>query len=251
MPSDPTLPAHGAPAGPGAEQLAGAQALGMDRVMLDRAVGGWRGMIDSGVPATVFVLAYLVTGQDLQPALIAALASGGLIALVRIARREPLQQVLAGFLGVAISAFVATRTGRAENYFLIGLLINVGYLAAYAGSIVVRWPLMGVIIESLRGESVSAWRSDPALYRAYATASWVWVAMFALRLVIQLPMYFAGAVGLLGVAKLALGWPLFLLAAYLSYQIIHPVLAAAKARSEATEAAAGPAGSPIVEADPA
>jgi len=48
--------------------------------------------------------------------------------------------------------------------------------------------------------------------------------MFALRLLVQLPMYFAGAVGMLGVAKLVMGWPMFLLAAYLSYQIIHPVL---------------------------
>ncbi len=238
------------PSGPGAEQLASAEALGMDRAMLDTAIGGWRGMIDSGVPATVFVVAYLVTGQQLQPALVAALASGALIALLRIVRREPLQQVLAGFLGVAISAFVATRTGRAENYFLLGLLVNVGYLAGYLVSILVRWPVMGLVVESLRGESLSAWRSDPLLYRAYATASWVWVAMFGLRLVIQLPMYFAGAVGMLAVAKLALGWPLFLLAAYLSYQIIHPVLAAAKERAEAA-AQDAPIGSPIIEADPA
>ncbi len=232
--------------GPGAEQLASAEALGLDRAMLDRAIGGWRGMIDSGVPATVFVLAYLLTGQDLHPALVAALASGAVIALVRIVRREPLQQVLAGFLGVAVSAFVATRTGRAENYFLFGLLTNAGYLAAYVASIVAGWPVIGLVVESLRGESLSAWRSDPQLYRAYATASWVWVVMFALRLMIQLPMYFAGAVGMLGVAKLVLGWPLFLLTAYLSYRIIGPVLAAAKQRAESVQ------DSPLaIDADPA
>ena len=213
-------------------------ALGVDRAMLDQAIGGWRGMIDSGLPAAVFVVVYLVTSQQLQPAVVAALITGLVIAALRLARRESLQQVVAGFFGVAISAFVATRTGRAENYFLIGILINVAYMLAYAVSCLVRWPLLGLIIGYVRGDA-TGWRSDPRQYRAYATASWIWVAMFGLRLVIQLPMYFAGAVGMLGVAKLALGWPLFLLAAYLSYRIIHPVIKQVDAEATLLEPATG------------
>ena len=212
--------------------------LGVDRAMLDQAIGGWRGMIDSGLPAAVFVIAYLATSQQLRPTVIAALVSGAVIAVVRLARRESLQQVVAGFFGVAISAFVATRTGRAENYFLIGILINVAYMLAYAISCIVRWPLLGVIIGYVRGDA-TGWRADPRQYRAYATASWIWVAMFGLRLVIQLPMYFAGAVGMLGVAKLVLGWPLFLLAAYLSYRIIHPVLKQVESEAALLEPSVG------------
>jgi hypothetical protein len=209
--------------------------------MLDQAIGGWRGMIDSGLPAAVFVVVYLITAQQLQPAVIAALITGVVIAALRLARRESLQQVVAGFFGVAISAFVATRTGKAENYFLIGILINIAYMLVYAVSCLVRWPLLGLIVGYVRGDA-TGWRADPRQYRAYSTASWIWVAMFGLRLVIQLPMYFAGAVGMLGVAKLALGWPLFLLAAYLSYRIIHPVLKqvdAEAARVELAEPATG------------
>jgi hypothetical protein len=224
-------PAQG-PTGPTADTL------GVDRAMLDQAIGGWRGMIDSGLPAAVFVVVYLVTSQQLQPAVVAALITGLVIAALRLARRESLQQVVAGFFGVAISAFVATRTGRAENYFLIGILINVAYMLAYAVSCLVRWPLLGLIIGYVRGDA-TGWRSDPRQYRAYATASWIWVAMFGLRLVIQLPMYFAGAVGMLGVAKLALGWPLFLLAAYLSYRIIHPVIKQVDAEATLLEPATG------------
>lgn len=212
--------------------------LGVDRAMLDNAIGGWRGMIDSGVPAVVFVVAYIVTSQQLRPSLIAALVAGGVIALARIVRREPMQQVAAGFFGVAISALVATRTGRAENFFLVGILINVAYMLAYAVSCLVRWPLLGLIVGYVRGDA-TGWREDPRLYRAYATASWVWVAMFGVRLAIQLPLYFAGAVGMLGAAKLALGWPLFLLAAYLSYQIIHPVLRRVQEQGAALTAAPG------------
>lgn len=222
----------------GVQGTQAADSLGVDRAMLDQAIGGWRGMIDSGLPAAVFVIAYLATSQQLRPSVIAALVSGAVIAVVRLARRESLQQVVAGFFGVAISAFVATRTGRAENYFLIGILINIAYMLAYAISCIVRWPLLGVIIGYVRGDA-TGWRADPRQYRAYATASWIWVAMFGLRLVIQLPMYFAGAVGMLGVAKLVLGWPLFLLAAYLSYRIIHPVLKQVESEAALLEPSVG------------
>ncbi|MCU0300352.1 MAG: DUF3159 domain-containing protein [Candidatus Nanopelagicales bacterium] len=209
------------------------EAIGVDRQMLDQAIGGWRGLIDSGVPTAVFVLAYIATGQQLRTALVAAVVAGLVIAVLRLVRREPLQQVLAGFVGVAISAFVAERTGQAENYFLIGILINIGYGAAYLVSILARWPLMGLIVGYFRGDA-TGWRADRRQYVAYLTASWIWVAMFGLRLLVQLPLYFAGAVGLLGAARLLMGWPMFLLAAYLTYRVLHPVLTAADAREAQT-----------------
>jgi hypothetical protein len=218
------------PSGPHPTHQAPEQ-IGVDREMLDRAVGGWRGMIDSGVPTVVFVVAYVVTSQQLRPSLVAAVAAGLVIALWRLARHESLQQVLAGFFGVAVSALVATRTGRAENFFLMGIVINVAYGMAYLVSILVRWPLMGLIVGYFRGDA-TGWRDDPRQYAAYATTSWIWAAMFGLRLVVQLPLYWAGAVGLLGAAKLLMGWPLFLLAAYLTYRILHPVLSAASARAQ-------------------
>lgn len=202
-----------------------AQPVGVDRAMLDRALGGWRGLIDSGVPAAVFVAAYMLSGQ-LRPSVVAAVGSGAAIALWRLFRREDLQQVAAGFAGVAISALVASRTGRAEDFFLMGILINVGYCLAYVVSIIVRWPLIGLVVGYFR-EDPTGWRADPGQYRAYVTASWIWAAMFGLRLLVQLPLYVTGAVGSLGAAKLVMGWPLFLLAAYLTYRIIKPVLASA------------------------
>ncbi|MGB8021598.1 MAG: DUF3159 domain-containing protein [Candidatus Nanopelagicales bacterium] len=204
-----------------------AQQVGVDRAMLDRALGGWRGLIDSGVPAAVFVGAYMLNGQQLRPAVMAAVGSGVAIALWRLLRRQDLQQVAAGFAGVAISAFVASRTGRAEDFFLLGILINVGYCLAYVVSILMRWPLIGLVVGYFR-EDPTGWRADQRQYRAYLTASWIWAAMFGLRLVVQLPLYVTGAVGPLGVAKLVMGWPLFLLASYLTYRVIKPVLSDAE-----------------------
>jgi hypothetical protein len=220
--------------GPAPEQI------GVDRAMLDRAIGGWRGVIDSGVPTLVFITAYVVTGQQLRPSLVAAVVAGLVIAAWRLLRRESLQQVLAGFVGVAISAFVAARTGRAEDYFLMGILINVGYGLAYLVSILARWPLMGLIVGFFRGDA-TGWRDDPRQYSAYVTTSWIWVGMFALRLLVQVPLYLAGAVGALGVMKLIMGWPMFLLAAWLTYQVLHPVLTTADAGAlpESEEPVAG------------
>lgn len=218
-----------------------------ERALLAKAIGGWRGLFDSGLPAAVFVVVYLVDGNVLAPALWAAVGSGVVIAVWRIVRRESLQQVLAGFVGVAVSAFVAARTGRAEDYFLPGLLTNLAYGTAFLVSILVRWPLIGVVVGMLTGEGTS-WRSDPDLRRAYTVASWVWVGVFFGRMVVQVPLYLAGAVGPLGVAKIVMGWPLFLAAAYVTYRLLRPALHAARERAAAASPA-GPASRAALAAD--
>ena len=195
-----------------------------ERALLARAIGGWRGVFDSGVPAAIFVTSYLITGSNLSLSLWLAIGAGALVMIWRLVRRESLQQVIAGFVGVAVSAFVASRTGRAEDFFLPGILINLAYGSAFLISILIRWPLLGVVIGFITGEGLS-WRSQPALRRAYAAASWIWVGVFSLRLVIQVPLYLAGWVGPLGVARIILGWPLFLAAAYVTYLVLRPVLA--------------------------
>lgn len=188
------------------------------RTDLMAALGGPQGIADSSAPALAFVIAYTAT-QRISTAAWTAIAVGAVFAGVRIVRREPLQFALAGFAGVAIAAFVADRTGRAEDFFLPGLLLNAGYAAAYLISIAIRWPLLGVILGPINGEGM-AWRSDPAQVRLYTRASWIWVGVFLLRLAVQLPLYLAGAVLALGIAKTAMGIPIFLVAIWLSYLVL-------------------------------
>lgn len=206
----------------------------VERALLDKAVGGWRGLIDSGAPALVFVTTYLVTGQQMRPSVIAAVAAGAVILIWRLLRRESLQQVVSGFFGVAISAYVASRTGRAEDFFLLGIVTNLGYAIALALSLVVGWPAIGVVVGALQGD-LSGWRQVPPLRAAYRLCTWLWLGVFVGRLLVTVPLYLAGAVGALGVAKVVLGWPPFLLAAYLTYRILHPVLAAQRQTLEAQD----------------
>lgn len=208
-------------------------------VLLERAIGGWRGMIDSGLPALVFVVSYVAMGRELRPALIAALGTGLVVLLLRLVRREPLTQVIAGFAGVAISAYVSSRTGEARDFFLWGLIVNVAYCSAFLISLAVRWPLLGLVIGAITGDP-TGWRNDPDLRRTYAAASWIWVFVFGSRIAVQVPLYLAGWVGALGTAKIVMGWPLFLFGAYLTYRLLAPSFRARRAAEAqaATEAEA-------------
>lgn len=201
---------------------AASEDLRAERLILERAIGGWRGMIDSGLPTVIFITVYVIVGRDLTPALIAAVVAGVILAGYRLIRRQQLQQVLTGFLGLAIAAGFSALTGQAENFFLPGLITNIAYGTAFIVSILIRWPLLGVAMGYLTGEGTS-WRSDRALMRTYAAASWIWVGVFFGRLVVQGPLYLAGAVELLGVARVVMGWPLFLAGAYVTYRVLAPV----------------------------
>ncbi len=183
-------------------------------------IGGPQGIADSSIPAIVFVAVYTLGGNRISLAGICAVGAGLAIAALRLAKGESLRFALAGFVGVAVAAFIADRTGRAEDFFLPGLLLNLAYGSVYLVSILVRWPLLGVILgPSLGGEGM-AWRRDPHLLRVYSRASWVWVGVFATRLAVQLPFYLAGSLVALGIAKTAMGLPIFALAVWLSYVIL-------------------------------
>jgi hypothetical protein len=195
------------------------------------AVGGPLGIAESALPSAAFVLTYTVSGQETRTALIVAVAVGVVFGVARIARGKTVQFALAGLGGLALSAYVVSRTGRAEDFFLPGLLFNAAYALAYAISIVVRWPLLGVIVATLRGGGME-WRNDPVALRNYSRASWIWVALFSLRLAVQLPLYLAGALAALGVVRISMCIPLFAVGIWLSWLVLRP-------REPGTPAAAG------------
>src|SRR5215207_5125594 len=139
---------------------------------LTDAVGGPLGIAESALPAAAFVLTYTISGQDTRAAVIAAVALGVVFALARIVRGQTVQYALAGLGGLALSAYVVSKTGRAEDFFVPGLLANAGYALAYAISIFVRWPLLGVIINTAASRGTE-WRKEPEQVRAYSRASWI------------------------------------------------------------------------------
>jgi hypothetical protein len=183
------------------------------------AVGGPLGIVETSLPALAFVVAYTASGSDTNTAAIVAVGLALVLTVVRLTRRESPRHALSGLIGVAFAAFVATRSGRAENFFLPGLLANAAYAAAFLISIAVRRPLVGVIVGQIDGEG-SRWREDPKRVRCFVRASWLWVGLFLTRLSVQLPLYLAGAVVALGVARTAMGLPLFAVGLWLTWRMV-------------------------------
>jgi len=183
------------------------------------AVGGPLGMAETTLPAVAFVVAYTASGQQTNVAAVVAVVLALLLSVARLVKRETPRHALSGLVGVAFAAFIATKSGKAENFFLPGLLANAGYATAFFVSILVRWPLVGVIVSQLDGEGTE-WRRDPARVRVFTRASWLWVVLFGLRLLVQLPLYLAGAVVALGVARTAMGVPLFALGIWLTFLLV-------------------------------
>ncbi len=168
-------------------------------------MGGVPGIVASTIPVAVFVVVNLVFA--LQPALVAALAAGVALAGWRVARRQPLQPAVSGLLGVGLAAFIAYRTGEARGFYLPGLIYSAVFGLAFLTSVIVRWPLAGVIWHGINGDG-QGWRRDPRLLRAYTLASLLWTLVFAARLVVQGLLYSADEETWLGVARLAMGYPL-------------------------------------------
>jgi Protein of unknown function (DUF3159) len=186
---------------------------------LAEAVGGPLGLVETSLPAVAFVAAYAISGSDTNTAATVAVALALVLSVARLVRRESPRHALSGLIGVAFAAFIATRSGRAEDFFLPGLLANALYASAFVISIFVRRPLVGLIVSQLDGEG-DTWRADPVRMRAFIRATWLWAALFAVRLVVQLPLYLAGAVVALGVARTAMGLPLFALGLWLSWRLV-------------------------------
>ena len=188
---------------------------------LVEALGGKRGLIDSGLPAVVFVLVNSVVqafgerDTALNAAIAASVVCGLAIVVLRLVRKETLQQAISGFFGLAIAVFFARRSGEARGFFLPGIFINIAYGLAFVGSAVLGRPIVGYVYGAVEGLD-ARWRADSRLRRTFAVASVGWSLVFASRAVVQAVLYVMDRPGLLAASKLLMGWPLTIAAVALT-----------------------------------
>lgn len=187
------------------------------------AVGGLRGVIEAILPGLGFLVTYMFTGE-----LVLSVAAPVVLCLVfvgvRLATKSPVTQALAGVFGVALSAGLALFTGRAEDNFAIGLIINAASVTVLLVTLIARWPLVGVIVGILANEG-SAWRDNPAKRRILTVSTWLWVGLFAFRLAAQAPMYFSGQTEWLAATKLLMGVPLYAGMLWITWLLVRSVYA--------------------------
>jgi hypothetical protein len=191
-------------------------------------LGGRGGAVDATVPVVVFVAVFVLGDALGRPSVVAwaggaAVLAAAVVAGVRLAGGRRPRAVLLGLLGVAVAALVAAYTGRAVDFFLVQIVTNAASALAWAVSIVIRWPLLGVVVGTALGQRTK-WRRDRYLLRGYQRAGWVWVAQYVVRLVVFLPLYLADATIALGVARVVLTWPLVALCVALSWPLLRTAL---------------------------
>lgn len=207
-------------------------------------LGGWRGLVESGIPVIVFVIANIILGglfdegQTLgalgdKPALkLAILASVGvavLMAVVRLAQGKPIRFAVNGLIGIAIGAVLAWRSGEERSFYLPGIIYSMCYGVALLASVAVRQPLVGWIYSVVADGGRKEWRQDPRLVRTFTWLTVLWAATYIIKAGLQWLLYLANADVALGVARIVLGYPPYLLLLALTvwsvkrYKALNPV----------------------------
>lgn len=197
------------------------------RTQLSKALGGRRGMVEAAVPTIMFTVLWLTT-KELQVALVASIATAVVLLAVRLVQRSSVQFVVNAMVGIGIGWLFVTMSARSGGsaddqalaYFLPGIIYNTGYSVVLALTCIVGWPMVGFMVGSVTGDP-TAWHEDKQVVRLCSLLTWVLVAPCIVRVLAQAPLWFAGksgaldadtAVAVLGIAKIALGWPLQLAA---------------------------------------
>lgn len=203
-------------------------------------LGGGRAALDATLPVVGFTAGWLLTDRSVLWGAAVAVVVAGLVAVVRLRSGKRPRAVLVGILAVCVSAAIAVYTGRPEDFFLLQILSNVASAVAWTLSIVLRWPLLGVVVGAVLGQK-TRWRRDPALLSAYSRASWVWVGQYVIRVAAFVPLWNGGQVAGLTGARITLSWPLVATCLAVSWWVFkralppghpglrHPVLTAPEA----------------------
>jgi hypothetical protein len=195
------------------------------------AVGGVRGLVESILPGLGFLVVFSLSKQNIALSVLIPLALSLVFVAIRLVSRTPITQAFAGVAGIAISAALALITGNAANNFLPGIIINVVSAGVLLLSLVVRWPLIGVIVGFLSNDGTE-WRKDRAKTKVLTIATWLWVGLFALRLVVEVPLYLSHQVEWLAGTKLLLGVPLYAALLWVTWLLVRAVYARSQAASE-------------------
>ncbi|HTJ36692.1 MAG TPA: DUF3159 domain-containing protein [Dactylosporangium sp.] len=190
---------------------------------LRELLGGWQSAVETAVPVVAFAAGWLAGGRSIPlGAGVAVLAGAGVAAWRLAAGRRPIGTVVS-LLVVCVGALVALRTGRAEDFFGVRVLTNAASALAWAASILVRWPFLGLVVGTVLGQK-TRWRADPELLRAYQRASWVWVLQYVARLVVFVPLWWVGQVLWLAAAQTILTWPLVAACLAVSWWVLRRTL---------------------------
>jgi hypothetical protein len=171
-------------------------------------------LLDSILPPVLFVA--LNSLFALQAAALGSLGVAAAFMIVRLARRQPVHYALAGLGGVGLAVLVAWLLGRAEGYFLPGLVTSAGTLVVMVVSLIARRPLVAWTSFLARRWPLP-WYWHPRVRPAYTEVTWLWLVVLGARLGLQLILFQRAEPVLLAVANLLGGWPATIVLLVITY----------------------------------
>lgn len=190
------------------------------------AIGGPRGVVESMLPGFVFVVMFVIT-SDLRSTVMVSAVLAAVQVMARLVQRQSVMGALSGLVSVAICLVWAWHSHEARNYYMFGFITNAVYIVLLGISLIARVPGLGLVVEFIRSlptehfrDWFHGWMSDKPLKQAYMAITALWVGVFALRLLVQVPLYLSDRVAWLGTARLLMGIPFWALAIWVSYLIV-------------------------------
>jgi hypothetical protein len=190
--------------------------------LLARA-GGVSGLVYSSVPVTVFAATSALL--DLETAIVAAFAVAALVLLWQLLRRESIRPALFGFGGVALGAGWALVTGQAKDFYLPGIWMYLLLAIVFTVSVLIRRPLVGVGWAWVTGRDDS-WRRDRRVRLIFDLVTAMMALVSWARFFVQYYLYDTDQAGLLAVARIAMGWPVFVVTSTVIYLAIRTAIRA-------------------------
>jgi hypothetical protein len=177
---------------------------------------GERTLGDSFLPPILFVAANAVwsLGAAAAIAVFAGIAVGGW----RVRMGQQIIYALGGIIAVGFAALLALRSGRAETYFLPGIVSAAAWAIIATASALGRRPLAAWSSWAFRRWPLAwYWRDD--VRPAYTLVTWIWVGYFTVRFLLQWWLFAQGRPELLATAKLATSWPTIIPLLVISYRV--------------------------------
>jgi hypothetical protein len=181
---------------------------------LRTVLAGRSNLLDSILPPLVFVIANAVWGFTVGALSALGLALGFM--LYRLLRRQGLGYAAGGIGAVAVAVLLAWALGRAEGYFLPGMISGGITVVLCLASVITRRPLVAWTSYVTRRWPLS-WYWHERVRPAYAEVTLAWALFFGLRLIVQWALFRGAATSLLGIVQVLTGWPATIVLLVLSY----------------------------------
>jgi len=197
----------------------------LDAKSLLGSVGGVQGLVETTLPGFLYVLTFTITRDVVIAASVVGVAVLALTIRHFILKR-PWTQLVGSLVGVGLAIWLTLRPGgQAGDFYLKDFWINAAYGSVLLLSVIVRFPLIGLLMGFLTNQGLS-WRKDRRKVRFFDLVTLLWVGLFATRLIVEVPLYLAGDVVTLGFVKIVLGLPFYLTMIWISWLLLRGVVKA-------------------------